>query len=114
MKHLKLFENNTNTFWIVAYTHDREDSNLELYPDEESADNSVIMYVNSLVKQFADVDDGYDEEDLILTLEDALDYYQEQFGEEGYSVEVQEITLNDKVELDEEIKILINKNKYNL
>jgi len=47
MKHLKLFENKENEYWLVDYRYIyQNNSDCSLFPDEKSAEDYAIMLVN--------------------------------------------------------------------
>ena len=111
MKHLRVFENN-NSFWLVSYTSPSNDNNYELYSNRESAENSIINWVNdNLVKEY---DPDWEDDDLALTIEDAIDQYDDVNRSEGYRVELEEIYLENNVELDKYVERLRQTKKYNL
>lgn len=110
MKYLKLYEN-INTYWIVCYSSNNDNTDYELYTDKISAENSIINYVNSLIREW---DSEYDTDDLVLNVDDAIDYYDETHREEGYYLDIEEISIENNVILDKEVEQLIQIKKYNL
>jgi len=110
MKHLKLFENNNNHMWCVIHI-EREDPynnhSIFTFDDEESARNYFIVYMNDLKKQ---VDD---DKELILTVEDAERWLEEENDDNDY-VECRPINYEGKFELPQDLKDALQAKKYNL
>jgi hypothetical protein len=111
LKHLKLFESVGDIKWIVIiipfdYPNDYM---VSMYNDEESAKNSFINIVNDIA-----MSDTYgihgDYIDIIFTVEDAEEYVRSK----GYIVEYKSITIENKYELPENLKIGADSKKYNL
>ena len=104
MKHLKLFENVGDTFWLV-----QQGDSFTLYPDEESAKNLIISICNEEIGEytddmyFTDVDsalDWYRDEKSGGLVSDVLDYY--------------DVKLQPSYEGDKKLKKMREIKKYNL
>ncbi len=110
MKHLKIFENEKKRmYWIVIYQIKCSEANIILYPDEESAKNSIIMTIN---EERDDYVDEYTEDMIFTDCDDALDWYQRFFSDIDISYE--RIILSSHFELSSEVKMLKQSRKYNL
>ena len=108
MKHIKTFESKKNkSCWVYTELSSTTPSieEIVLFDDEESAKNYFITKCNKLIE-----DNSSNDEDLVLTYEDALDYTYD--NEEAISI--QKVEYVGKFELSEKIKMLRNAKKYNL
>jgi len=107
MKHLKLFENNNNEFWLVDYYIIEDNSHdYTLLPDEQSAENYIISLINDEKRNL----DG--ENDIFIYVDDAINWYNNTFFD--INITYEKIQLSSKIKLDDKIEKLRVLNKYNL
>lgn len=122
MKHLKLFENNQQRVYMVIMTPPTEKNTYEtsyaLFSNEESAKNYILNSINDDIEgedlYFEDVEIyEYEGKKLFLDYDEAIDFVNENISDLWtYTIETQ--TIEDKVELDKEILLARDINKYNI
>lgn len=117
MKYLKKFENNNQVSWCVINVPQTGigDVQIELFDDEQSAENYFIVLVNELAKEESYSQDKitekeYDEVNYIFTLEDAEDW----LSFHDYNIDYKKIINNGNYELPEALKLGADSRKYNL
>lgn len=114
MKHLKLFENTQQTFWLYCYTViDGNSQDFYLYPDKESVENHILSVINGEREELSiNTGEEYDDYMYFTDVEEALEWYKEEYDD--VIISYKEITLEDKVEADEKLKKMRTLRKYNL
>lgn len=121
MKHLKIFEAIGDTYYYL-HVKKIEDGDIYdyLFSDLESVENYYLMVVNDFkeyednnIKKYLSYDSiNHVNENPILTIRDAeswVDYHSDQ-----YYIYYTSITVEEKFELPEYLKIHIDKEKYNI
>lgn len=110
MKYLKKYEN-VNDLWIVVTEDyfDRESSHQELFIDKESAENNFLEIVND----FKSYQRNQKNLDLITTVEEAEEYVENELSD-ICSIYYYQISINNKHELREDIKLAREAKKYNI
>ena len=114
MKHLKLYEDLNNEFWLVTYTDHQEGYNYsKLFVDRESAENYYIVSVNGLKEDsFIRKNKEYTLSNKIGSFETA-EKWMEDIGCFDHNIQINEISPI-KYKLPKELKMLGDSEKYNL
>ena len=113
MKHLQLFENKGDMFWIVVY-ESRSGNYVSLFDDRESAENYYIDIVNDLKASdtyYRQKGRKLSNNEMIVTEEEADDWLSDNYD---YSIKIESIVNKGKFELPEKLQIARNSKKYNL
>jgi hypothetical protein len=115
MKHLKIYENKGDVFYIVMY-EDMADASSNwqvMFEDEESAENYYVETVNDFVRdKFYMKKKKFTENDFILTFEDSVEWMDE--NEYDSKLYCNRIESRGTHELPYNIKIAREAKKYNL
>ena len=119
MKHLHLFENKGDVFWIVVFenTEDGSSNYVSLFDDMESAKNYYIEIANELKanlkyrKHAGRYHTDLSEDEIIVTVDEAEDWLSNNYE---YNIIYKEIINKGKYELPEELTIVKNSRKYNI
>ena len=93
MKHLKIFENQKNYYWIVDYCIIDDDSHsYHLFPDKESAEIYIIHIINEEREAIENLtDDKY-----FTEIDKALNWYEKTFKD--IEITYDKILLEEKFE----------------
>jgi len=115
MKHIKLFENKGDVFYIVV-CEDLNDSYSNwqaLFDDEESAKNYYIETVNDFVRdRFNRMKNKFTKSDYVLTFEDAVEWMDE--NEYDNKLHCNRIESRGTYDLPYNIKIAKDAKKFNI
>lgn len=111
MKHLKLFENNPEEYWLVTYDiHEQPEVNYTLYKDKESAKNDIIETINS---ERLDLEaEDYTDEHIFTDVDKAMDWYEQKFTD--ITIGYERIYLSKPYELSDKTKLIKQTRKFNL
>ena len=110
MKHLQLFENVGDNFWLVVYNILNGDISYTLYPDEESAENHIITVVNQERRDLEQ--DNYNDDMFFSDVEDAMDWYDDTFS--NITMTYHKIKLSSHFTGSDKLKRMKDIKKYNL
>lgn len=114
MKHLRLFENRGDEFYIVVYEYleDASGNYVALFDDAKSAENYYIEVINDLKKdKFIRKKKNWNDGDIITSVQEAEDFLDDNWE---YKVHTELIRNKGKYELPEEIQRARDAKKYNL
>ena len=111
MKHLKLFENRRQEFWLFDYhIKDNHEHSYYLFPDKESAENSIIMTINNERQELET--NSWSDEMFFTEMDEAMDWYEKNFNE--IEIRYDRITLSSHYDGGEELRKHREIKKYNL
>lgn len=115
MKHIKLFENKGDVFYIVICQHLNDSSSnwQVLFDDEESAENFYIDTVNDFLREtFYLKSSRITETYFILTFDDAVEWMTE--NEYDVKLHCDRVENKGTYELSKEVRLARDTKKYNL
>jgi len=111
MKHLKIFENVNTEYWVTIYHGSGKDVYLDMFPDEESAKNHIIMIVND-ERETGEWEKDYTEDMIFTDIDSALEWYKDEFT--NTSISYEKVRLSEHFDLPEKLQVLKTSRKYNL
>jgi len=132
MKHLKLYENISNEVWLLKmdghyYSHHSNNMGWvtihQLFETQKDLQNWLINEINHFHDRLMNDNDITNDikntfENINLsTFEDCREFYiafNEEYSDDGVSFQVNPLEVLKNIQIEDDIKIKINANKYNL
>jgi hypothetical protein len=110
MKHIKLFENNSQKYFVYTIQNSDEDTvKVKLFDSAESCIKYTITFIHEYDKSH---NENYDCKDMI-DYDEVLDYWNGKYYNEPVDFNYEEYEV-EKFELSEELELLKSGSKFNL